>query len=529
MNTKRHQLLCSLLVLLAAMETNGQVAPEVPRLVVSVVIDQLRSDYLQAFMPLYGDDGFRKLMQQGHVFSRAEYPFLHPDRASAVACLSSGATPYENGVVAQQWLDRETLQPIFCVDDKQYAGHQTTEQTSAARLMVSTVGDELKVATEGRALVYALAPNRDAAVLSAGHAADGSFWLNDQTGLWCTTSYYGQAPQWLMYYNNSRRLASELNQLQWTPSSDLVGEYNYFVSGGTQKPFRHAFTGERRFRQYKASALVNEEVTRMAQHVLRNTLMGVDAVSDLLCLTYYAGNWDHQPVTEAPMELQDTYVRLDQQLALLMQTVEQKVGSDRVFFVVTGTGYSDSERGDDDLSRYRIPSGEFNISRAQNLLNMYLTAVYGKGQYVETSLGNQIYLNLKFIENKGISLSELLDRSATFLIQLNGVRDVYTSQSLMQGAPTTYVQKLRNAYNSRCSGDIIVQVSPGWQLVNENSSERELQRESYLGFPLIFLGAGVKSQTDNNPVSVDRVAPTLSAHMRIRAPNACSASPLMLQ
>ncbi len=513
---------------MAVVEMNGQVAPEVPRLVVSVVVDQLRSDYLQAFMPLYGDNGFRRLLQQGRVYSRAEFPFLHPDRASAVACLMSGTTPYENGIVAQRWLDRQTLQPVFCVDDKQYAGIQTTERTSAARLMVSTVADELKVTTEGRALVYALAPDRDAAVLGAGHAADGCFWLNDLMGCWCSTNYYGQAPQWLGYYNNSRRLADELNRLQWTPCSDLVGEYDYFVPGDIQKPFNHSFKGERRFRQYKTSALVNEEVTRMAQHVLHNTLMGVDAVSDLLVLTYYAGNWEHLPTSQVSMELQDTYVRLDQQLAQLMQSVEQKVGADRVMFVLTGTGYSDSDCSDDDLPRYRIPTGEFNISRAQMLLNMYLTAVYGNGQYVETSLGNQIYLNLKLIENKGINLSELLDRSSAFLIQLDGVRDVYTSGRLMQGVSTDYSQKLRNAYNPRCSGDIIVQVSSGWQLVNDNSDERVLQRESYLGFPLIFLGTGITSQTDNNPVSVDRVAPTLSAHMRIRAPNACSASPLML-
>lgn len=228
------------------------------------------------------------------------------------------------------------------------------------------------------------------------------------------------------------------------------------------------------------------------------------------------------------MELQDTYVRLDEQLALLIQSVEEKVGKDRVLFVVTGTGYADADQQDADLSKYRIPSGEFNITRAQMLLNMYLTAVYGQGQYVETSLGNQIYLNLKQVEQKAINLNDLMDRSASFLSRLSGVRDVYTSQQLLQGGTTAQMEKLRNAFNLSRSGDIIVEVASGWHLINETTGERTLQRESFLAFPLIFMGAGVDRQIINTPVEIDRLAPTLGAHMRIRAPNACGASPLTL-
>lgn len=528
MTSNRHRFLTSLVALLAVMEMNGQVAPQVPRLVVNVVIDQLRNDCLQAFMPLYGPGGFVRLMSDGRVYTQAEYPFLNPDRASAVATLMTGTSPYEHGVVGQRWLDRQTLQPVFCVDDRQCQGVQTTEQSSAANLSVSTISDELKVGTGGKALVYAIAPNRDAAVLSAGHAADGGFWINDDTGAWSTSSYYGSAPAWLSYYESTYRLSDNIGKLQWTPSGELAGQYDYFLSGGAYKPFSHKFKGDRCYRLFKASALVNEEVTRFAKHVLANTLMGNDAVSDFLSITYYAGNYDHQAVNRAPMELQDTYVRLDEQLALLIQSVEEKVGKDRVLFVVTGTGYADADQQDADLSKYRIPSGEFNITRAQMLLNMYLTAVYGQGQYVETSLGNQIYLNLKQVEQKAINLNDLMDRSASFLSRLSGVRDVYTSQQLLQGGATAQMEKLRNAFNLSRSGDIIVEVASGWHLINETTGERTLQRESFLAFPLIFMGAGVDRQIINTPVEIDRLAPTLGAHMRIRAPNACGASPLTL-
>lgn len=526
MTNRQQHILTSLAMLLVMMGAEAQTAPEVPRLVVNVVIDQLRTDYLEAFSPLYGETGFRRLMKEGRAYTQAEFPFASPDRASAVAALMSGATPYENGIVGERWLDRATLHPVTCVADKDQTGHFTQEHVSPANLGVTTITDELKVATEGKALVYSIAPNNDAALFAAGHAGDCAFWLNDETGQWCTTSYYNAQPTWLSYYNNSDHAASQINSLTWEPLNELVGAFNYFVSGGMKKPFRHAFKGDRRFRQFKASALVNEEVNDFVSHCLHNSLLGIDPITDFLSVVYYAGNYDHKTVADCPMEMQDTYVRLDEQLGRLIDMVEKKVGRERVLFVVTSTGYSDAEQTGEDLSRYRIPTGEFNITRAQLLLNMYLSAVYGQGQYVEASMGNQLYFDLKGIEKKNINLSELLERSADFLIQFSGVRDVYTSQRLAQGAWTPGIRDLRNAYNPRCSGDILIQVAPGWTLVNEQTGERLQHRESYMGFPLYFYGLDIAPEQVRLPVTIDRIAPTLARCMRIRAPNACSAAPL---
>ena len=160
------------------------------------------------------------------------------------------------------------------------------------------------------------------------------------------------------------------------------------------------------------------------------------------------------------------------------------------------------------------------------LLNMYLIAVYGPGDYVETVMGNEIYLNLKLIESRNLNLTEVLERSSDFLIQLSGVKDVYSSQRLALGAWTPGISKLRNAYNPKCSGDITIQVSPGWQLKNEDTHEQSLSRESYLSFPLFFLGAGIVPEKVRIPVSIDQVAPTIAQTLRIRAPNACPQAPL---
>lgn len=496
----------------------------VPRVVVSILVDQLRTDYMKAFMPLYGQEGFVRLLRDGRVYTQAEYPNYRPDRASASATLAAGTTPYNHGIIGMRWLDRETLRPVFCVDDKRYAGINTDDATSPAYLGVSTIGDELKVATEGKSVVYAIAPFRDAAVLSGGHSADGAFWIDDRTGLWCSSSYYGQSlPAWVSVLN-SGGLSQRLKSLVWKPSSDFAGSFSYFLSGGVKEPFSHKFQGENRFVSFKTSGLVNEEVVRAASRCFSGCMIGADDVTDYLAVTLYAGNLDHKTVSEAPMELQDTYVRLDDAIGRLVKTVESKVGRDRALFVLTSTGCADEENNN--LSKYRIPTGTFDMERAAALLNMYLVAVYGQGQFVESAFGTQLYFNHKLIEQKQINLAEMLERAQDFLLQMSGVKDVYTSSRLLQGAWTPGISRMRGSYNPRYSGDVLIEVAPGWRYVNNTTRESQLVRESYIPFPIIFLGDGIAAETVGAPVTIDYIAPTLSKAIRIRAPNACSVAPL---
>lgn len=524
MTTQHRYALLASLVMLTALG-RAQTMPEVPRVVVNIIIDQLRSDYLEAFSPLYGEGGFVRLMQEGRSYSQAQYSFSDPDRASAVASLISGTCPYENGIVGLRWLDRQTLTPVYCVEDKAYPGWHTVEQVSPQYLGVSTLGDEMKVASEGAALVMSVAPSSDAAVLSAGHAADAAFWIDDNTGSWCGSSYYGDFPLWAARYEKEQPLSSRIGKLHWKPFNELVGNFNYFVAGGVRKPFEHKFTGDRRYREFKASACVNDETNRFIKHLMSNTAFGVDGVTDLLNVTYYAGSFDHRSVTEYGMELQDIYARLDRSLEELFEIVEHRAGRGKALFVVTSTGCTDPETAQD-LSRYRIPTGTFSITRAKLLLNMYLIAVYGPGQYVETALDNELYLNLKLIESRNMNLTEVLERSSDFLIQLSGVREVFTSQRLMVGAGAPGINLLRNAYNPHSSGDILIHIAPGWILENEDTHEQSICRESYMGFPLFLMGGGLQAEKVRTPVTIDQVAPTVAQVLRIRAPNACDTPPL---
>ncbi len=496
----------------------------VPRLVVGITIDQLRSDYLNAFMPLYGDGGFKLLLERGQVYSNVQYQHSPIDRASAIASIVTGTVPYNHGIIAEEWMNRTELHTNYCVDDRSCKGVETMEGSSPKNLLVSTIGDELKAATRGKALVYSVAPYREAAVLAAGHAADWAMWIDNQNGHWAGTTYYGETPAWFRYLGTGG-LADRLSSLTWKPVNDAVGAYNYYLTT-TQKPFAHRFTGGSRFRQFKSSGLVNEEVTKAARCCLENGQAGVDEVTDFLAVCYYAGDFHADYATSTTTtELQDTYKRLDDELATLLKRIDQLVGLDKTLIFITSTGYDEVENADE-LTQYRIPTGDFNINRCATLLNMYLCAMYGNERYVESYFGNQLYLNHKLLEKKQLKLAEVLEHCEDFLFQFSGVRDVFTSHRITQGAWTPGISTIRNGFNPKCSGDIIVQVSPGWNLVNEDRATKKLQRDSFFEFPLIFFGYTIKAEKVATPVTVDCIAPTVAHHIRIRAPNACSTAPL---
>jgi len=157
---------------------------------------------------------------------------------------------------------------------------------------------------------------------------------------------------------------------------------------------------------------------------------------------------------------------------------------------------------------------------------MYLAAIYGQGMYVDATFGTQIYLNHKLIEDKQINFSELLKRSEDLLLRLSGVKNVFTSQRLQQGAWRPSLEHVKAGYHPSVSGDILIEVAPGWHYVNQFTDRKQLVRENYQPFPIIFYGQAVQAEKVETPVTVDYIAPTLSKAMRIRAPNACAHAPL---
>lgn len=460
----------ALLVALTA-TANAQLLQPTPKLVVNITIDQLRTDYIETFAPMYTADGLRKLLQQGRVYDGANYPFIPVDEASAIASIATGTTPYYNSIVATQWLDRSTLRPVFCTDDRRYI-------TSPSRMSTSTIGDEMKVSSNGNALVYAIAPNKVTAVFSAGHAADGALWIDDKGSGLTTSAYYpDKIRNWITAYN-------KVNNQQLTT-----------VAG------RNAF------------------IVKAAKACIKDNALGKDEITDLLAVALSA-----KPATTSNPKIaaESIYLQLDKLLSDLITDIETTVGKNRVMFVVTSSGYN--EEPNIDYAKYRIPTGTFYINRTAKLLNIYLGAIYGQGRYVETCFHNEIYLNRNLIEQKRLNLSDVLSRSQDFLIQNAGVSDVFTSERLL--ANGNDITKIRNGYNALISGDIIIEVAPGWKLLNEDNQENYVSRSGLIPFPIIIYGLDIKPQRISTPVTVDQIAPTIARTIHIRAPNACKTEPL---
>lgn len=517
-------LLTSLITVLTFTGLQAQSLPNSPKLVVGLTIDQLRTDYLEAFSSLYGEKGFKRLWKEGRVFRNTEYTFSGVDRASAIASIYSGTTPSINGIISNRWMDVATLRTVNSTADPAFMGYYTDQTCAPTKLLTSTIADELKIATQGKGLVYAIAPYCDAAIFAAGHAGNGAFWINPNTGKWSGTTYYGEFPWWASQYNDRQAIDFRISSLIWEPIYPR-GMYT-FLPDWRDVVFKYKLDDDRnnKYRRFITSPFVNDEVNALATEAINKGSVGMDDITDLLSLTYYAGNYGHKSPQECAMEIQDSYVRLDRSIANLLDLLDAKVGLQNVLIFVTSTGYTDSESADSGL--YKIPTGEFHLNRCSALLNMFLMATYGEGKYVEAYNDKQIYLNHKLIEQKQLNLTEVQEKSADFLMQFSGVNEAYSAHRLLLGAWTPDIYKIRNGYHRKRSGDLIIDVLPGWTVVNENTGENKVIRHSYIPSPLIFMGNSVKPAIIQTPVTIDHIAPTLAHFMRIRAPNACSSTPI---
>ena len=514
----------ALALLLCVSVTASAKTAETPKVVVSIVVDQLRGDYLNKFAHLYGEDGFKKLYAEGCIYTNGYYAHLSPDRSSSTASVYTGTTPYYHGITGNRFMRRNTLRVVGIVDDDdtKCKGINTYEGTSPEQLLVTTLPDELKIATKGHSCVCSIAPERDMAVLAGGHAADIALWLSEDCSKWATSAYYGSIPAWVRPFNHRVDTPFDWSVMTWEPYFSL-DNYSFSMYDGTPREFRHTFRkgDEEAVRRYKTSALINDEVTKLAKSCVASGEFGQNKPTGMLCVGYYAGNYEHQPENLCPIELQDIYCRLDRNIAELIRAVEERVGEGNALFVITSTGYADAHRPDSKL--ISLPTGELKMDRCCALLNIYLGALYGKDNYVESSYVNEIFLNHAIIEKRQIMLSELLDRCTEFLCQVSGVKRVYSSLDLLSGVAEAEV---RAGYNASRSGDLLLEVSPGWTLVDDRSNERVYYNRTHVPVPIIFYGNGFTAQRNRTPIAVESIAPTISHILHISAPNACAMRPI---
>lgn len=520
-----NKLFASLFLILATTPLSAQQTVNAPKLVVGITIDQLRTDYLLMMQNAFGSGGFRRLMNEGIMYENVKFDYPNVNCASAVATIFTGANPCYHGIVSSTVFNTEKgrVEPIFY--DLEKPGSFTDDFVSPKALLTSTVCDELKVASDGKSDVYAVAPSLEQAMISAGHAANSVFWIDNSTGNWASTTHYKEMPWYVEQMNQKEPLSKRIDTMTWKPLLP-VRQYHYIPYAPTQEfDFKHDFSKskEKRFIDLKSSGLVNREVNRMVALLFDHVQFGLKGIPDFLNVGYSASNYQYKSVQEYSAEIQDTYLRLDRDIAQLLDLIDKKVGLNNALIFVSSTGHFEGEGKE--VSSYGVPTGEFFPKRAVSLLNMYLMAVYGEQHWVEGYHNGQIFLNRKVIADKLIDINDIQTKAAEFLVQMAGVQDVVTSHQLMHGKWNDRVDAMRCGYHRNFSGDLLLEIRPGWEIVYEDlNGTREYVRNNAIPAPAFFFGRNIKPERVTREIEATSIAPTVSSILRIRSPNAAASA-----
>lgn len=506
-----------MIIALSLFSTAHAKSEKSPKLVVGIVIDQLDENCLDKTMSIMGMDGIRRLWIDGYNRTNTTFDYDNTDRASAIASIYTGTSPFQHGIVANRWMNRNTLLPASPVDDGNHKGINTIEMSSPKRLMATNLADELKLGSASRSKVCSIAIERDAAILAAGHDPDLVMWMNTADGRWSSSDYYGALPEWVNVKNDSTWKVVEWRPALSASSYIQVSDAEHF------RPFSYTIRRNDIW-DYLTTPFANDRVTEMALAAIDGMGLGKDDTPDLLALTYYAGNFRHTPNSLWSLEQQDIYVRLDQTIAELVSTITSRLGLDNVLFFLTSTGYVESSTPE--LGGTRIPTGQVSMERTAALLNLYLAAKYGSGNYVETFYHNHFYLNHKLIEDKGLTLHEILESSVDLLVQVSGIRSVLIMRDLMSTVPDMEAVRKRNALSTSYSGDIIIESIPGWGISDEKEGTVIYRKPVAKPIPMILYGNGIRTEVNHEPISISVLAPTIAEITRCDAPNASTAPPI---
>lgn len=490
----------------------------------------LSDEYLTLLQPLFSENGFKKIAREGVVMTDVDYgPRI--DESAATAIIYTGAAPSVNGIFANERYDRRRQQVSHILRDTTFIGNTTSLILSPKNIGVSTLSDEIRLDASGIGTVFSIAPNASQAIISAGHAGNNAYWIDDKTGLWSTSSYYKEMATPMATRNSRRPLANVLDTLSWTPLLE-PSKYPDLPEYKTKYPFKYTFPRKDtdRFMQYKESALVNEEITELACEFINTIPFGEREVTDMLNLTLTVAPYSYSISGDTRMESMDSYLRLDRDIGLILETIDKKIGLKNAFVFIAG--YPSVGKASKDDEKWGVPSGEFSPKKAISLLNIYLMALHGPGNWVEGYFNRNFYLNQSLIKEKHLDLTAFRDEVAEFLMRMSGVSQAMTIDDILFNRTAIESSAMRRNISVKNSGDVIIDIIPGWSITDDvnSSGSRKTQvvRENYVPSTVMILSSTVKPQTIHSTVDARSIAPTVARLARFRTPNAASLPALKL-
>ena len=511
-----------------------------PKLVVGIVVDQMRYDYLVRFYDKYGDDGFKRLLSGGFNFTNAVYDYVPTYTACGHASIYTGTGPANHGIVSNDWYDRYTKKAVYCVSDSTVKPLGTTSvsgKMSPRNLYTSTIGDELKLASNFRSKVIGVALKDRGSILPAGNSADAAYWHDPYSNNMISSTYYfKELPRWVEKFN-ARKVPDSLLSKPWTT---LLPIEKYTESTPDNTPYEGLFEGEKtptfphNLPQIKDSSnelirevpMGNTLTTMFAKEILKNEKLGKGNETDLLAISYTSTDYVGHMYGINAIELEDTYLRLDRELADLLKYLDDFVGKDGYTLFLTA---DHAAANNPIFSRDNDLKGDImNMKPIIDSLKNYLNNIYGTADYILNTNSQNIYLNRELIEKKNISLRDVQERCARFVIGFEGVSTAITASELMTGATRSGLYELiQNGFNQKRSSDVIIQLQSGWISWSTKTGTSHGSAYRYdTHVPLLFYGKNIPQGKTHEQVSVMDIAPTICTLLNIEFPSGSTGKPL---
>jgi len=507
-----------------------------PRLIVSIVIEQMRSDYISRFWDKFCEGGFKRLIGEGTYCRNASYSHFFTQTAPGYATIYTGSNPASHGIVANEWYDRVSNKWIKAVVDetmRTVGGPYDAGRYSPRNLLATTISDEIKLSNFRQSKVFSVSLEPVSAVLSAGHTANGAFWYDDENGTWITSSYYMRTlPEWLEE-ENKKKYADLYLSKTWDTSFPLK---DYIHSLTDENPYEKGIAGRfvfpyslpeiskslsisSRNRLLKQTPFGNTFTKDMAIATIVNENMGKGRFTDMITISFTATEQIGNAFGPLSIEVEDAFIKLDKDLEHFLQFIDDFIGKQNVLIIVT------SNHGAAQMPAYladlKVPVGSFNANNAVSLLRSYMNALYGNGDWISGYYGGQIYLNVDLIEKSKLNIDEVRNTIAQFMVQFTGVSNSITATDLQNNQYTEgYRKNMQNNFYPRRSGDVFINLYPGWV---ERSQWATAHNSAYpydVQVPLIWYGWKVKRETIFRHVDMTDVAPTISTILNIMTPNA---------
>ena len=508
-----------------------------PKLVVGITVSGMRYDYLTTYWDKFSEDGLKMMAVSGTHCKNARYDQLITESAVGYATIATGARADAHGIVADYWYERMNDELVYCIEDSEHHALASSDEnghTSPTLMMSRTLSDELRIKTQFQSKVIGVSMDPKAAVLQSGHTANGAYWYDPQHGTWTSNTYYMDSlPSWVEEFNK-KNYKDIYREKVWEP---LLPISEYTESMLDNNPYETGFNGQITFpydltkigdgksrKDYSVlmvSPYGNTYTKDFAISAIVNEELGQRGVTDWINISFNASHYLSEFFTTWSVEVQDTYLRLDRDIAHLLEFLDEQIGLENTLIYLT----ADNAIADDPrfLEEKRVPSGFFNYSSNISLLKSYLNAVYGQGNWVNLYYANQIYLNHKLIEDSRLSIEEFQDRVASFMIQFSGVSNALPSYILQRNNFTEGIfNRIQNSYNQKRSGDVMIYLSPGW--VEKGSSYRESLSNFHYDahVPLIFYGWKINRVTLPDRVSPLDIVPTIAYYLEISVPENAS-------